>query len=187
MWESLFSIQQVKGPTSKFYVEHIEKKLKMGKQQENIISWYDFIEQAATTQQDRYDSTGWLTRTRSTRPLKKTSFGSDLLRMRTLSAPGWGHPLCTLSGEDWHVARERILFNAPAEYLNELCSRNWHTLGTRLKSTTFSTDSLYSETYRLEDYLHTRCLGGVTWLWFISRHVSSQPSRPGKLIQIFLA
>ena len=40
----------IKGPTSKFYVKHIyghiEKKLEMGTQQENIISWYDYLEQA---------------------------------------------------------------------------------------------------------------------------------------------
>ena len=40
----------VKGPTSKFYIEniyrHIEKKLEKGKQQKNIISWYDYLEQA---------------------------------------------------------------------------------------------------------------------------------------------
>ena len=40
----------VKGPTSKFYVEniyeHIEKKLEKGTQQKNIISWYDYLEQA---------------------------------------------------------------------------------------------------------------------------------------------
>ena len=40
----------VKGPTSKFYVEniseHIEKKLEKGRQQENIISWYNYLEEA---------------------------------------------------------------------------------------------------------------------------------------------
>ena len=40
----------IKGPTSKFYVnhiyKHIEKKLAMSKQQENIISWYNYLEQA---------------------------------------------------------------------------------------------------------------------------------------------
>ena len=40
----------VKGPTSKFYIEniyeHIEKKLEKGTQQKNIISWYDYLEQA---------------------------------------------------------------------------------------------------------------------------------------------
>ena len=40
----------IKGPTSKSYVEHIheriEKELETGDEQENIISWYDYLEQA---------------------------------------------------------------------------------------------------------------------------------------------
>ena len=40
----------VKGPTSKFYVEniseHIEKKLEKGRQQKNIISWYNYPDEA---------------------------------------------------------------------------------------------------------------------------------------------
>ena len=28
------------------FYEHIEKKLEMGREQENIISWYDYLEQA---------------------------------------------------------------------------------------------------------------------------------------------
>ena len=40
----------VKGPTSKYYAEHIyehiEKEWETGDEQDNIISWYDYLEQA---------------------------------------------------------------------------------------------------------------------------------------------
>ena len=86
-----------KGPTSKYYVEHINERIKkemeMGKEQENKGT--TTLNKPATTLGDRYFSTGWQITSRSTRPLKKTPFGTDLLRVRTPSR----HP-----GEDTHFA-----------------------------------------------------------------------------------
>ena len=109
----------IKGPTSKYYIEHIyvhkEKKLELGREQENIISWYDDIEQVCNDSGgQQYVSTGWLPRIRPMRPLKKTPFGSDLLRVRTPSRHS-GKDTHFASGDDWHVASERIRFELSTE------------------------------------------------------------------------